>query len=327
MICGRARSDDANHDGAFFELFLHELFIRLGLSVKVQPKIESGKVPDFLVSSASGTAFVEATYLKQPLITPSLEKPVLNALNELDTEVPSGIGLIVRIEGELEKSPPLKGIKRAVLEWLNDLNTESVHWDSNLTRTITVDRKFGIWRLELEAVPRSTGRSLIVAGPARLSNRNPEKALHDAVDKKSLKYSDLPHPLVVAANVSSHEEYGAEVSALFGPEALRLTKDSSTGKLVAGRIVRTGKGLWFNNVQGTIRNNRLNGLMVFRNLAPWTVANVSARLYLNPFVADFIPDELRALGYASSVDGELVIQKGERCVRSLFGMEADWPGI
>ena len=323
----RFRSDDTNHDGAFFELFLHELFLRLGLSVNVQPKLEDGTTPDFRVSGATGTAFVEATYLKQPFTTPPLEKPILNALNELGAEAPSGIGLIVRFEGELKISPPLKRIKHSVLGWLNSLDPQTVHWDSDLTHTVAVDSRYGNWKLRLEAVPRSTARTLILVGPTRTSNRNPEKDLRDAVDKKSHKYAGLQHPLVVAANMLSADQNRTEISALFGPEALRLRRNSSTGELISEGIVRTRQGLWFNNFLGQIRNSGLNGVMVFRDLAPWTVADATACLYLNPYVVDLVPNELRALGYASSVNGKLVRRTGERSARSLFGLRADWPGF
>ena len=65
----RFRGDDHNHDGAVFELFLHQLFTRLGLSVDVEPQLEDGRSPDFLVSGADSAAYVEATYLKQSFAT------------------------------------------------------------------------------------------------------------------------------------------------------------------------------------------------------------------------------------------------------------------
>ncbi len=321
----RFRSGDTNHDGAFFELFLHELFLRLGMSVEVGPKLDGGSAPDFLVSGASGTAFVEATYLEQPFATPPLEKPVLNTLNELGQEAPAGIGLHVGVVGELKMAPPLKPIRRSVINWLKSLDPQAVNWASGFKHCIAVDIKYGNWRLELEAVPRSSTCSLIVIAPSRMSDRNPEMGLRKAVDKKSHKYTGLQHPLVVAANIRSADLNRAEIAALFGSEALRLRKNSADDELIPEGMVRTGQGLWFDNYQGQIRNSELNGLMMFRDLAPWTVANATACLYLNPYVDDRVPKELRALGHASSTDSELVVHDGERCVRGVFRLDADWP--
>ena len=66
--------------------------------------------------------------------------------------------------------------------------------------------------------------------------------------------------------------------------------------------------------------------MMFHELAPWTVANVSACLYLNPFVDDRVPRELRTLGYAAEADGHLHRYNGNRSVGDVLELPEDWPG-
>ena len=59
---GRFRSDlhDA-HEGAFFELFLHELLTNLGFKVEVHPTLpDSDGRPDFLVCDESECFYLEA---------------------------------------------------------------------------------------------------------------------------------------------------------------------------------------------------------------------------------------------------------------------------
>ena len=58
----RFRKKDQNHDSAFFELFLHELFGRLGLSVaQVDPALPGGSYPvRFRVTGSGSPAYVEA---------------------------------------------------------------------------------------------------------------------------------------------------------------------------------------------------------------------------------------------------------------------------
>ena len=322
----RFRNGDTNHDGAFFELFLHELFLRLGLSVEVGPTLDSGKKPDFLVSGVSGAAYVEATYLEQTVTTPALEKPVFDALNDLDGQVPAGIGLRVEVEGELTLGPPLKPIKRAALEWLNSLDAQMVNWDSRFKCCIPVDSKYGSWRLILHAVPRLSASSLIAIGPTRISDWNPARDLRKAIEKKSHKYKRLQHPLVIAANIQGTDMEQVEMAALFGPEALQLRRTNTYGGLISEGIVRTNQGFWFDNDSGQIRNGGSSGLMMFHNLAPWTVANVTACLYLNPYVEDWVPKELRALGHASSTNSELTWHRGDQTVRAVIRLGDDWPG-
>src|SRR4051812_46909014 len=52
----------ADFQPAFFELFLHELSLRLGLEVTVHPDVGDGMStrPDFLLSEPGGTTYLEA---------------------------------------------------------------------------------------------------------------------------------------------------------------------------------------------------------------------------------------------------------------------------
>ena len=318
---------DANHDGALFELFLHELFLRLGLTVEVDPEIDRGSHPDFLVKGSNRTAYVEATYLKQRFETPPLEKTVLEAIDELGSQSPAGIGLHVEVDGELTMQPKLKPIMQKVLKWLESLDPLAIDWECEFNLCLPVDSMYGDWRLVLHAVPRGSAKSLITMGPSRISGRNPAKDLYDAVSKKASKYKNLQRPLVVAANVQSVGPNADEIDALFGPEGLRLRRSKLDSKWVSDGLVRTKQGLWFDNVNGQIRNRELDALMVFRNLAPWTIPNVTACLYLNPYVVDRVPEELRQLGYASHFDGELVCHDSKNSVGEIFELSSDWPGI
>ena len=64
-VRGRFREDDDHaHRGATFELFIHELLIRLDCTVEVHPKI-SGKNsrPDFFARHGGRVFYVEATVI------------------------------------------------------------------------------------------------------------------------------------------------------------------------------------------------------------------------------------------------------------------------
>ena len=118
----------------------------------------------------------------------------------------------------------------------------------------------------------------------------------------------------------------AEETALFGQQALRLRRSASSVEWKSEGLLRTGKALWFDNRKSCRHYPWLSALMMFHNLAPWTFANVSACLYLNPYVDDRVPRELRTLGYASEADGELRRYKGVRSVRDVLGLPKGWPG-
>ena len=324
----RFRGDDHNHDGAVFELFLHELFTRLGLLVEVEPEQEDGGSPDFLVSGADGAAYVEATYLKHSFTTPALERPVLDAIDELAEQVPTEIGLSAQVDGTLRRAPPLGPIKRQASDWLNQLDPQTVSWESEFWTTIPVDAEYGDWRLALKAIPQGSGGGLIVIGPTRSGPFNDHADLRKAVERKANRYRNLAHPLVVAADITSFDaERGVEVEALFGQRVVRYQLRSTNEPRTFAGLARTGKALWVDNERGRTRNNGLTALMMVHDLAPHTVANVSLCLYLNPFVEDKVPHELRSFGYAAVAGGELHRHEGWRTVREVMGLSAGWPGI
>ena len=322
----RFRGDDHNHDGAVFELFLHELLTRLGLSVIVEPSLDDGRSPDFLVSGADRPAYVEATYLKQPITTPALEAPALDAINELAGEVSPAIGLSVEVEGALRRAPPLRRIKRQTAAWLYQLDPHAVSWTRQFQTTIEVDPDYGDWRMALTAIPRGSSDSLIVIGPTRGGPFDVHEDLRRAVERKSNRYRGLTLPLVVAADIQGFDAERIEEEALFGQEAIRIQTNAASDRSHA-QFARTGKALWFDNDRGRIRNAGLAALMMVHDLAPWTVANVSVCLYLNPYVEDQVPDELRSFGYANAARGALHRHEGWRAVREVMGLPQGWPGI
>ena len=61
----RFRKRDHNHGSAFFELFLHEVFSRLGLSPEVHPESQFSRArPDLAITSDSGGLYyVEANVM------------------------------------------------------------------------------------------------------------------------------------------------------------------------------------------------------------------------------------------------------------------------
>ena len=150
--------------------------------------------------------------------------------------------------------------------------------------------------------------------------------IYNAVSKKADKYKGLDHPLVVAVNIPSADAEPHEEAALFGHRTLRLRRSEDGDDLTPAGIIHTGKALWFDNPKRRSHYPWLSAVVTFHDLAPWTVPNVSACLYLNPYVNDRVPRELRTLGYAAEADGQLRRYEGSRLVRDVLGLPEDWPG-
>ncbi len=232
----------------------------------------------------------------------------------------------MRSSGTLSQEPKLRPITGRICQWLNGLDRQTISWGNVGTIDVQVDHEYGDWVLTLEAVPRSGGDSVIVGCESEGRSGIIGEEIYKAVSKKARKYKNLDHPLVVAVNIPSAGAEPHEEAALFGHPTLRLRRSEDGDDLTPAGIIHTGKALWFDNTKRRSRYPKLSALMMFHDLAPWTVANVSACLYLNPYVNDRVPRELRALGYAAEADGQLRRYKGSRLVRNVLGLPEDWPG-
>ena len=102
----RFRSDnDHEHEGALFELLLHELLMRLDCSVVVDPVIaDTNATPDFLVKQRHHRFYLEATMVgarSGPFTHNANEQDVIDKLNTLQSV---HFGIRVHMEGKLTKT-------------------------------------------------------------------------------------------------------------------------------------------------------------------------------------------------------------------------------
>lgn len=328
----RFRSDDAqNHEGAFFELFLHELLDKLGLNPAVP---RSG--PDFLLPTRRGDVYVEATHLKdRPPDDPPLEAVVFDALNALHGAIPADLGLDVSVSGTLQRAPRLSFITGQVRHWLNEVDPQAAEPSRAAPPTLNLSAgpEYGDWLLSLTArrlaQPRTEGETVIVSRTLPGSSGRIGEELYRAVAKKAKKYRHLRAPLVVAVNTSNFDEWESleEKTVLFGMETFQLDLASiQNGK--APRVVgvtRSGSALW--GVKGEPHYPSLSAVLFIRGVTPWNVPTVSGCLYLNPFVDDYqrIPRQLQTLGFAAESGGEIRWHEPERSVGELLGLPPRWP--
>ena len=100
-------SDDSEHAGAFFELFLHEVFRRLDCQVEFQPNV-SGQTPDFRVSQGGKSIYVEATVAgatSNPFHRSRNEQDVIDKLNTLSSpDFSIGVDMEGTLKNTLRKS-------------------------------------------------------------------------------------------------------------------------------------------------------------------------------------------------------------------------------
>ena len=270
----RFRKRDQNHESAFFELFLHEVFRRLELSPEVHPESHRGRGrPDFAITSGSGgISYVEANVvgLKGFMAEDPLEDEVLDAIDALAFERPTGIALHARTRGKLTQLPPLRRVKAEVQRWLDRIDGKFRGRD-RIEAEPSLKICHGGWSITLAAFHRfeHDSKKLIHFGPGKGGPSSDGVALRQNILKKARQHRDLERPLVIAMNThSGFQDREDELSALFGEGLLSWQEDDHGNVVTLPHVSREPDAVW-RNLAGN-RYSRLHGVLFFRGAWPWT---------------------------------------------------------
>lgn len=107
---------DREHHAAAFELILHEVLLRLGCTLELEPALANGntKRPDFLVTAPNGSRF----YLEATVVTAktsgeaAAEKHVNVVYDAIDRLDSPNFFLGVDVDGSPKSSVPSKDMRR-----------------------------------------------------------------------------------------------------------------------------------------------------------------------------------------------------------------------
>ena len=328
-VRGRFRSDDDNaHQGATFELLIHELLIRLGCRLKVHPEISGSRQrPDFLAQHKDCSFYIEAT-----VIDPSeglcarnpLEEDVVAKINKLASP---HFYIIARVEGKLSKALSWREVAKPFADFLEAHDPDDVQRmiDEGYpapSRGIEV----GTWSFNGELFPiplkkRGIRSRTLVIGPARGGPVDSSTPIQRGVIKKAKKYGQLNAPLVVAANVTRDFflDRDSEMEALFGKLQVNSFRNLPNSTPELGR---EPDGVW---IQGGYkpRYKRLTAVWIFHGITPWNLCDAANCLYINPFDnVTKLPAVMYRLSYASARGNKMQWFEGEN-IGQLLGVSDD----
>ena len=325
----RFRKRDHNHESAFFELFLHEVFRRLGLSPEVHPESQRGRGrPDFAVTSGSDNiSYVEANVvgLRGFMAEDPLEDEVLDAIDALAVERPTGIALQARTRGNLAQTPPIRRIKAKVRRWVDRIDGE-FRSPGRIEAEPSLEIPHGGWILTLAAFHRFEhgSKRLIHIGPGKSGPSSDAVALRKNVLAKAKQHRDVERPLIIAMNTQSgFQDREDELSALFGQELVSWQEDEHGNVVTLPHVSRKHDAVWRNRAGS--RYSRLHGVLFYRGAWPWTAHSVTSHLYVNPYIQADVPHELLRLGSARVRNGEMRWEAG-LSLGDLLDLPEDWPG-
>ena len=248
---------DAQHNAAFWELYLYELISQLGFTLEPHPDIEgSSNHPDFLAKENEVPKFyLEAIVAGLPSAKVAGAEARLAEVLDLVNKMQVGSWFLqVEYQGSSDTQPPVKELRNKLDQWLNSLDAEAIDaalkaedWDSlprfewqheGLTLAFTPSPRSP----KSAAKPDSRPIGMIMGEPHQL---NVDEDIRLAVVAKAKKYGKLSLPLVVAVNVLSEHCDKIDIdNALFGTETVVFGERPE-----GGRFARPGRrlpdGVWF----------------------------------------------------------------------------------
>ena len=318
-------NEDQNHEGAFFELFLHELLSRLEFSLEVHPEIaDAGVRPDFLVSREHRRFYLEATVTGQksgPFTRNPNEEDVIKKLNTLTSP---HFGITVQMEGRLSRTLSRQDVVRPFKDLLESHSVDEVQSliDEHGSNAAPSQRiECGNWSLEGWLSPISPDKRM--SGPPRQfvigdhlgKYTDCATPVRDALKKKARKYRNLDAPLVLAVNTRDRF-YNArqhDLEVLFGNEQLFYSKDNLDA---APRPGRERNGVW-----SCSRHSRIHAVLIFSKVDVWNLWKASACLYMNPHNTNAVlPDSVFRLPHAKGCNGKMEWFEGGEDIASLVGV-------
>ncbi len=289
---------EPNHVGAFFEIYLHELFSRLGFELEPHPTIRGcGTHPDYVVSDHGANQF----YLEATLAgLPSQQEQgadarmgvVYDAINTIESP-----NFFVRLEikGAPDASPPTQRLRRDLTGWLASLNPDYILQLHSAGRDSEIP--FFRWQHEgwsllfrpIAKSPKLRGQPGIRPIGVRMPEgrwMNTHGEIRKAIENKAKKYGELELSFIIAVNVvADHCDNIDIMNALYGDESLLVTQAADGG--LTERHERKLNGAWF-GPKGP-RNMLISGALMFACLSPWSMGVVTPELFHNPWAQRPLP--------------------------------------
>lgn len=308
-------SDRRQHRSAFWELYLHESFLRGGWQVVTHPELGTGARPDFQLHRNGGSVLVEAFVVSE---TSDADRAEENRCDQ-------AVAVLERLRHErfmlsvsfdaVGPVPLAKSVLPELRTWLDGLDWSAVRsaLDAGQTEVLpTRSLTWSGWQIEFQAWPRSgeaieDGRDETVAAVASGAAFvvGTTAALRARLEAKASRYGrhDLPFLLAGLLDGVAASDWSVE-QVILGAEAVQLTVGGPDA-----RAVRRPDGFW--GSPATSRKEHISSVVIGRGLRLDNLGSFQPRLWHNPR-ADFPLPEL-GLPWESATFDHLtgVVQHGE----------------
>lgn len=326
----RGRFRDAapgQHFGAWWELYLHRLFSRLGFEVEVHPELpEVPGRPDFRLVRGKESFLMEAAVTFSGIVDEERhgerENWIMVAIDRAENP-----NFFVRLQierGGLER-PSVREIVAPLERWLAGLDPDEVIASAPHAYP-TLPLNVRDWSLTLTALPRKPtargrpGRLLGIA-PGMSGFVNDVEMLRATLRRKRRRYGKPNEPIVTAVLLTSPTFDNEDIEqALLGSLAVQVDPTAP----MTGRMVRQRNGSWMPGSRP--RGTRVSAVLTGTNVMPWTFAGTWPRIWPNPWARHPLSVELPFPTAAADQEGIVRYKEVTGTPAALLGVAEGWPG-
>lgn len=296
----RLRRDDEAFASALWELYLHEMLVQLGYTIRCEPPLpNSRRRIDFLVSRGDSSFYLEATISRRSDAERGADGRRNRIYKAIDRIHSDSFTLGIDIEAAGTSDLPKVGVLcRRLEEWLAGLDPDEAQALWNETGdgpTLRWNGEAG-WSLVFTAFPsKPEFRGVPVDRPLGMFSDetggmiDDHGPLHRALRRKRPgPYGALDWPYVIAVNehpfIAGDEEWH-RMGVLYGSSAVKYGGGQGV------RSVRLNDGFW-RGLRGIPRNKRVSAVLFTSDLLPWNVENAQLEWWDNPFAISPMPTPL-----------------------------------
>jgi hypothetical protein len=318
---------------AFWELYLHELFARLGFEAKVHPDSERGTRPDFELTG-NGTRFYLEAVAPIPHYSDGDRETASEATVIEYVNASHNPNYYLRLRHLIpgQNTPRKREVVAKVESWLDSLVWADL-WKGDLASSVHPGVQLEVgdgWKIGLEAIPIERTASANPARPMiafyRGSGGYPDglgRVVIPYLEEKSTKYGTLDAPLVIAVwvlDLMAHPET-ASLALFDGWFDFNLGPVRTYWEQRVDRI-----GLW---TPGASTRGRAAGVLATGSFdfGYPSVARSMPRYWPNAWADDPLSVELPFPTSAVSADqSEVVNSPWTIPPADLFELPEEWPG-
>ena len=295
------------HEGAFFELFLHELLTSMGFKVEVHPTLpDSDDRPDFLVCDGSMCFYLEATTTGRrsgPFTLTNTEQEIIEELQKLTS---SDFNLLIEITGELSQSirkAPLRSRFNKLLLQGHDPDEVKATMDAcGSDAAPSTQYEADGWRIQawLSPISRPARRcdqmrriGVNFKSPRRTNSIDP---VRNKLKGKGKNYGDPQPPLVIAVQTRDIFYNGRQhdMEVLFGNERILYVDDVPELDYEPNGVWSMGHGMG------------IGAFLSVQKADIWNFPYASGCLYVNPSQSGIaLPEALLRLPHGIVIQGTM----------------------